>query len=139
MVGVEDLVGAQAGHGRAGDIAHGVAAGLAAGQAVGGQALHDAGHVLQLDEVDLDGLAGSDVADAQRGPIAANIAQGAGLSRGHQAAGDLDAHHLHILLALAIRAVDQAERLEFFVRDRAVAIGFGLGFKMVDLAPDDIR
>ena len=58
---VERLRAADAGERAGGDVADGVAAGLARGDADGGQAAHDVGRVLDVDEVQLDVLAGGDV------------------------------------------------------------------------------
>jgi len=51
---------------------------------------------------------------------------GAWLGRIHLSARDFDAHHLHIALALAINAVQEAEGPEFLVRNLACPVGLGL-------------
>ena len=61
---VEVLVGARAGEVAAHDVADGVAAGLAGGHAGVRQEAHQLGHPLQLHVVELDVLAGGDVAEA---------------------------------------------------------------------------
>ena len=61
---VEDLVVGDAGPGAGGDVAHRVVAGFAIGQAGVGQHVHEIGHPVQRDEVELHVLAGGEVAPA---------------------------------------------------------------------------
>ena len=63
---VEHLVGAGAGEVAALHVAHGVAAGLAGGEADRGEEPQHLGRLLELHEVELDVLAGGEVAPAPR-------------------------------------------------------------------------
>ena len=109
---VEHLVGAGAGEVAALDVAVGVAAGLAARHADDGEVAHDVGDLLQLDEVELDVLAGRDVAPAPAVGVG-DVGHHVQLRRGHLPVGDLDPDHLvGAALALAVDAVGQAEHPE---------------------------
>ena len=107
--GVEDLVGVNAGVGRANHVADGVAASLAAGQSHHSQQPQHIGTLGQRDVVELDVLAGSNVALAQRGILVRHLAQALHGLRGEDAAGNLDADHLHVRLALTVHALPQTE------------------------------
>ncbi len=78
---VEDLVRAGAGEVAALHVAHGVATGLPAGEADRRDVPHEVGDALQRDEVDLDVLAGGDVAPAP-GVLLGDVAEHVELIRG---------------------------------------------------------
>ena len=59
--------------------------------------------------VELDVLAGGDVALAQRGVLVGHLSQALHGLRGEDAAGNLDADHLDIRLALPVHALPQPE------------------------------
>ena len=107
--GVKHLVRVNAGVGRSYHVADGVAAGFAGGQARGAQQPQHLGALGQGDVVELDVLAGGDVALAQRGVLVGHLAEALHGLRGEDAAGNLDADHLHVGLALAVYALAQPE------------------------------
>ena len=113
--GVEDLLGVHASVGRTDDVADGVAAGLAGGQARCAQQPQHLGAFGQRDVVELDVLTGGDVALAQRGVLVGHLTQALHCLRGENAAGNLDANHLHVGLALAVHTLPQAEGSEYGV------------------------
>ncbi len=77
-----------------------------------GQQAHDLGDALEVDEVELDVLAGRDVAPATRVGLA-DVGHHVELLGGDGAVGRLDPHHLAVpALALAVDAVVQAEHPE---------------------------
>ncbi len=59
--------------------------------------------------VELDVLAGGDVAFAQRHPALDHVGEGVHLIGGDAAERELDADHLHVGLALAVDALFEAE------------------------------
>ena len=61
---VKSLRAADAGDGAGGHVANGIAAGFAGGDADRGEAAHERGRVFNVNEVELDVLAGGDVGDA---------------------------------------------------------------------------
>ncbi len=89
---VEGLGLAHAGQGAGGDVADGVAAGLAGGDPHRGQAAHEVRRVLDVDEVELEILAGRHVQDAVR-VLLADLGQDIELLGGESAHGDLDPLH----------------------------------------------
>ena len=106
---VEDLVGGDARPGVAGDVAHRVAAALARGEADGGDLPQQRLHVAQRDVVDLDVLAGGDVALVERRVALDHVGEGLHLLGGDAAERQLHPHHLHVGLALAVDALLEAE------------------------------
>jgi hypothetical protein len=101
---VEDLVVRHSRVGTGGHVPHGVAAGLAGRQPRLGQAAQGLLDVVQLHEVELDVLAGRDVAEAPR-PALGHVGEGLELGRLEDPLGNLDPQHLHVArLSLAVRA-----------------------------------
>ena len=66
-------------------------------------------HVAQRHVVDLDVLAGRDVALVERRVLFDDVGEGVHLLRRDAAEGELDADHLHVGLALAVDALFEAE------------------------------
>ena len=94
------------------DVADGVAARLAAGQPDRRQVLHHVGDVVELDEVELQVLAGRDVPPAAAVALADERHHLELLGR-HRPVRHLDPHHLvGAALALAVDAVGQPEHAE---------------------------
>ena len=86
-------------------VAHRVAAGLPGGQADLGQLAHHGGDLSQFHEMELDVLAGRDVAPAAT-VLVDHVGQQVQLAGGHGAVRDLDPDHLvGATLALAVDAV----------------------------------
>ena len=116
---VEGLVGGDAGELAGGDVAHRVAARLAGGEAGVGEPPHRRLDVVQLDEVDLDVLAGGDVTEAARVALG-DVGQHVELGRRQHALRDLHPDHLRVVeLALAVGTADEAEDAPLFRRDLA--------------------
>ena len=69
----------------------------------------------ERDVVDLDVLAGGDVALVQRRVLLDRVGEGLHLLRGDAAHRQLDADHLHVGLALAVDALLQAEADELLL------------------------
>ena len=92
----------------AGDVPHRVATGLAGDESHVAQDAHHVGGVRQLHEVHLEVLTRRDVSLLEGGVFGDELAEGVHLVGGHGAAGDLDAHHLHVGLALTVHAADEA-------------------------------
>ena len=130
---VEDFVVRDAGVGARGDVADGVAARLARGHAHVGQVAHRQLRVLQQHEVVLDVLPGGDVAEAARIP-GRNVGKRAHLRPGDDPLRDLDAHHLHAVLPLAVGAAQQAETPPVVGRDLAVLVPAQRLDELVDVA-----
>ena len=90
--------------------------------------------LLQVDEVELDVLAGGDVAAAQAGVLLGDLAHHVHLVGVDAAVGELDAHHLLVHLALAVGAHAQAERGELALQLFAVgAVAAGFELVVLDL------
>ena len=116
---VEDLVGAGAGEVAAHDVADRVGACLAGGHADHRQLLEDLGDLLELHEVELDVLAGGQVAPAA-GEVVGQVGHLLELDRVDVAVGGLHPDHLVVAtLALAVDAVGQPEHLEDVLVDLA--------------------
>ena len=118
-----------------GDVSHRVAAGLAGGEAVFGQLLHALRHVLQLDEMKLDVLPGGHVQDAVR-KFVGEVGQALELTGGEAALGQLGAHHLLVILALAVDALLQAKTLEILLVHFAPVQPLDLGGEFLDFPFD---
>jgi hypothetical protein len=80
--------------------------------------VHEAGDVVEGDEVVLDILTGGHVGFAA-GELVGDAGQLADLGGGEEAAGDLAADHLDAGLTLAVDAVFEAEGAEFVLGDLA--------------------
>ena len=134
---VERLLQLHAREGIAGDVADGVAARLAGDEARVAEDAHDVRGVGELDEVDLQVLAGGDVALLERRVLADDVAECLEVPGRERAAGDLDAHHLHVRLALPIDAAHQAVHDELLLgRPLAVEVAGRLRLEVVDLLGD---
>ena len=97
------------GEGVAGDVADGVAAALARGQAGVGELADQLRGVGQRDVVDLDVLAGGDVALVERRVLLDHAREGLHLLGGDAAHRQLHPDHLHVGLALAVDALLEPE------------------------------
>ena len=92
------------------------------------------GGVVEFDEVDLQVLTGGDVALLERCVLADDVAERFEVPGGERAAGDLDAHHLHVRLTLAVDAPDEAVHDELLLGGPfAVEVAGRLGLEVVDL------
>ena len=130
--GVKHFVRADAGGGGADHIADGVAASLAGGEADCAQQSQRGRGLLQGDVVELDVFAGGDMALAEGGVLFADFGQGVQhIGRG-DAAGQFDADHLHVGLALAVHALAQAERRKGGIVQCAAAKAVNFGVKTPD-------
>ena len=118
-----------------GDVADRVAAGLAGGEAVLGQNPHALGHVLNFDEMKLDILPGGHVQDAV-GVFVGEVGQAFELVRCEAALRQLGAHHLLVVLALAINSLLQAEPLEIFFLHFTPVKTLHLGGELIDFLFD---
>jgi hypothetical protein len=131
---VEHLEGAGAGQVAALNVADRVAARLPRGQADRRQVAHEVGDALQGHEVELDVLAGGDVAPAPGvgvGDVAAHLQ----LVGRHRAVGDLDPHHLVVAaLALAVDAVVQAEDPEAVLLDLPAEVLLEQALELLDVS-----
>ena len=87
--------------------------------------------------VDLDVLAGRDVALVQRGPLLDHVAEHLHLLRGDAAEGELDADHLHVCLALPVDALFEPEADELVLGQIAGEELLGFVVEIVELALDD--
>ena len=134
---VEDLVGGDAGPGVAGDVADRVAAALARGEADGGDLADQLLHVAQRHVVDLDVLAGRDVALVERRVALDHVGEGVHLLRRDAAERQLHADHLHVGLALAVDALFEAEADELVLGQLAGEELLGFVVEVVELALDD--
>ena len=91
----------------------------------------------ELDEVDLQVLARGDVPLLERGVPADDVAECLEVFGGERAAGDLDAHHLHVRLALAVDPAHEAVHDELLLgRPLAVEVAGRLRLEVVDLLGD---
>ena len=125
--GILDLVRRGAGEGIGGDVADGVARGLHRVQADGGEVVHDVGRLAQRDPVELDVLAGGEMAVAAI-PALGEIGERAHLAGGKRAIGDRHAQHVGV--QLQVEPVHQAKGPEFLFRQRA---GEALGHLRAEL------
>ena len=87
--------------------------------------------------VDLDVLAGGDVALVQRRVLLDHAGEGVHLLRRDAAEGKLDADHLHVGLALAVDALFEPEADELVLRQLAGEELLGFVVEVVELALDD--
>ena len=110
--GILDLVGRDAGPLVGGDVAHAIAAGLHAVQAGAAEIGHGVGKLFELDPVELDVLAGGEMAVAAV-VAAPDMGEHAQLVGRQRAVGNRDPHHVGV--ELQIDAVHQPQRLEFFL------------------------
>ena len=118
---VELLARQHAGPRVAGHVAHRVAAALPARESGVAELADQLGRVGQRDVVHLDVLARGDVALAQRHVLLDHVGERVELIRGHATERQLDAHHLHVGLALAVDALLEAELDERVLLDRRPA------------------
>ena len=82
--------------------------------------------------MDLQVLASGDVALLERGVLADDLTERFQVLGGKRAAGDLDAHHLHVRLSLAVHAAHEAVHDELFLGGPfAVEVAGGFGFEVV--------
>ena len=161
---VEGLGGADPGQWARGDVAHRVAAGLARGDAHGGQPAHERGRIFDVNEVELEVLAGGDVGDAVR-VFLGQLGQHFELARVDPAKRDLDALHaggipeghgafgqragrvdqalglhavpaLAVVVALAVGAAAQAGFGEELLVEAPALAQLDLVFVDVDLTPE---
>ena len=115
------------------DVADRVAARLPGREPDGRELAHDGGDVLEVDEVELDVLAGRDVAPAP-GVRVGDVADHLQLVGCQPAVGDLDADHLVVAaLALAVDAVVQPEDPEDVLLEVAGEVAGELGFELGDV------
>src|SRR3954449_2332981 len=84
--------------------------------------------------VDLDVLAGRDVALVERRELLDRVCEGLHLLRAYSAVGELHADHLDVGLALAIDALLQAEADELLLGLLASQEAGGLGVEVVEFA-----
>ena len=113
---VQHLVGAGTGQVAALHVADGVAASLPGSEPHQGQGSHHVGDVVDLHVVELNVLAGSDVAPAP-GVGAGDVGQGLEVLGVGDAGGDLDPHHLvGAALTLPVDAVVQTEHPHHVLR-----------------------
>jgi len=89
---IEHLVLADAGEGATGDVAHRIAAGLAGGDADGGQAAHQRGSIVNMDEMQLEILPSRDMGDPIR-VFLCQLGQHLQLLRIYSSVRDLDPLH----------------------------------------------
>ena len=129
---VKDFLPADPGGGRPHHIAHGVAAGFPGGQPHFAQQPQHFGGLFQRNMMQLDVLAGSDMPLLQRSVAFRNVAETVQHSGGHNAAGQLDADHLHFGLTLPVHPLPQPERRECRIVQRAGAEAVNLGVKAPD-------
>ncbi len=125
--GVEHLIRARPGVGATGDISDCVPGRLAGGDTDIAQQPQDLGDILQADEMELEVLARSDVAAPMSGVPVGDHRASVHLIGRDAPVGELDAHHVRFLLALAIDALHQTEGAELpheplFVPTEAAAL-----------------
>jgi hypothetical protein len=87
--------------------------------------------------VDLDVLAGGDVALVERRVLLDDVGEGVHLLRGDAAEGQLDPDHLHVGLALAVNALFEPEADELVFRQALGEELLGFVVEVVELALDD--
>ena len=120
----------------AGDVADRVAAALARGEAGVGDLADQLRGVGQRDVVDLDVLAGRDVALVERRVLLDHRGEGVHLLGRDAAHRQLHADHLHVGLALAVDALLEPEADELLLGLLAAQEAAGLGVEVVELALD---
>ena len=135
--GVEQLALAHAGPRVAGHVADGVAAALAARQAGVGQLADRLGRLAQRDVVELDVLAGGDVALVERRVLLHHVGELLHLLRRDPAERELRPDHLDVRLALAVDPLLQPEADELVLRRLTVEVLLGLVVEVVELALED--
>lgn len=130
--GVEDFIGEVAGQRAADDVARGVAAGELGDQADSLEAGENVGGVLDGEPVELDVLAGGDVAEAA-GVLLGDEGDFAELRGGEEAVGDADAEHeVAIAVGLLLIEAEPAEADEVLIGDGGEAF-----FRITgDIIPD---
>ena len=110
-----------------GDVADAIAAGLDGVHLDVGQAVEDVGNVAQLGPVELDVLAGGEVAVAAV-VLVGDVRKLAQLARVEGAIGHRDAQHVGV--ELKVEAVHEAERGKFLLGQRPVDAAFDLAAKL---------
>ena len=132
---IDRLVGSHTGQRVAGDVADAVAAGLDAMHVHIGQQVHHVGGFFERDPVELQVLAGGEVAEPAvvRPRDASQLSQlaGADLSVGH-------GHAKHRRVALDVPAVLQAQGPELVVRQFAAQVTFQLMAKLRGAGADEL-
>src|SRR4051812_17639287 len=134
---VVGLAVADAGPRVARHVADGVAAGLAAREAGVGDHPDDLGRPLERDVVELEVLAGGDVALAQRRVVLGHVGERLHLLGRDAAEGELHADHLDVGLALAVDALLEPEADELLLGLLAGQEAVGAGVEVVELALED--
>jgi hypothetical protein len=134
---VEELPLADPGPRVAGDVADRVAAALARRKTGLGEVANQLRGVRQRHVVDLDVLAGRDVTLAQRRVLLDSVRERLELLGADAAQGQLDAHHLHVRLALSVDALLEAEADELVLGDLAPHELRGFGVEVVELSLED--
>jgi hypothetical protein len=131
---VEGLVLRDARPGIAGDVADRIAAALPGGEAGLGDLADELGRVGQRHVVDLDVLAGGDVALVEGRELLDRVCEGLHLLGADAAEGQLHPDHLDVGLALAVDALLEAEADELLLGLLAAKEASGLGIEVVELA-----
>ena len=121
----------------AGHVADGVAAALPRGQAGVRDDADQLGHLPQRDVMDLDVLAGGDVALVERRVLLHHVREHLQLLGGHAAHRQLDAAHLDVGLALSVHALLEPEADELVLGRLPFEELLGLVVEVVELALDD--
>ena len=130
---VEHLVGAGAGEVAALHVADGVAAGLAGGEAHRGEVAHRRGHPLERHEVELQVLAGGDVAPAP-GVLVGDVGEHVDLVGCERSVRHLHPQHLVVpALPLAVDAVGQTEDAEHVLVQVAGQVALELDVELLDV------
>ncbi len=131
LADIDALARADTGERAAGDVAHGVVAGLARGQADAREILQRGRDLCDRHIVDLDVLARRDMGDVMLRIGLEHIGDRLELCRRHVTAGDLDANHVDPVLALAVDALLQSNRLEAFRIDLVTEEGLDVFLEAV--------
>src|SRR3954452_15346397 len=134
---VEGLVIRDAGPRVTGDVADRVAAALAGGETRLADLPDELGGVRERNVVDLDVLAGGDVALVERRELLDRVGEGLHLLGADAAVGKLHADHLDVGLALAVDALLEAEADELLLGLLASQEAGGLRVEVVELALED--